>query len=106
MTNTTKPGNADIKARLLSYRQIDCNGVDVAVPREVIHGAFDLIEQLERALAKASNQIAAFESMLEGCSSQHWTGYQNGHGDDVGDRIESARTAYYELQPKSMKGTK
>jgi len=69
MTNTTKPGNADIKARLLNYRQIDCDGVDVAVPREVLHSAFDRIEQLERALAEASIRNEALKLLRDDLQS-------------------------------------
>lgn len=45
-------------------------------------------------LAAARELIAAFESSMEGCRDQSWSEWQNGHGENVGKRIEAARTAY------------
>lgn len=45
-------------------------------------------------LAAARELIAAFESSMEGCRDQSWAEWENGHGENVGKRIEEARTAY------------
>lgn len=45
-------------------------------------------------LESAIELISAFESLSKGCRNKSWAEWQNGDGEDVGKRIEKARSAY------------
>lgn len=51
------------------------------------------------SLAAAIELVAAFESSMEGCTDKSWSEWQNGNGDNVGQRIEAARKVYYAAAP-------
>lgn len=46
----------------------------------------------------ADKVIAALDAMQEGCIEPSWTGWQNGNGEEVGNRLEAAITAYKAAQ--------
>lgn len=66
---------------------------------EVAYEVLDLLDDPAPAVQQggeaARELIAAFESLTDGCIEPSWKDWENGHGENVGKRIEAARTAYF-----------
>ncbi len=57
------------------------------------------LKALKAENARAADLIAAYESCMDGCRDKSWLEWQNGHGENVGKRIEAARKAYFDAAP-------
>lgn len=56
--------------------------------------SLDEVANMAKELKAARRLIAAFGSMLVGCREQTFSGWANGNGTNVGDKIDAARRAY------------
>jgi hypothetical protein len=87
--------DAEIDAAMFPPRaQLKAEDWDPATKRpRPVQAERVLRESLDKVML-ADEVIAALDALHEGCNEQSWTGWQNGHGEEVGDRLERALQAY------------